>query len=240
MEEIEVVVSGLAIDAKSNSPVIILKEKEGERILPIWIGSFEANAIAMELAGVGFKRPLTYDLLKNMLEGLNVTVGKVIISDLKDNTYFARIFLESGQNVISVDARPSDSIALALKKFEQVPIDESTGSASSGVAIYRDANGNGVFDGETLDQLVPLRSFGWTSVGIGSGNYRASLQFEPKQFASRLPNSQSSPTARDESAPLSCPRCESTMGRESYADSGSCTDSFFLEREDWEVAHWEA
>jgi bifunctional DNase/RNase len=111
----EVIVSGLALDVKNNSPVVILKEKEGERILPIWIGVFEANAIAMALAGVQFKRPLTYDLLHNILLGLEAKVDKIVVSDLKENTYFAKVFIQSNESVIEIDARPSDSIALALK-----------------------------------------------------------------------------------------------------------------------------
>jgi hypothetical protein len=112
---IEVTVSGLGINGSSNSPVVILKEKTGERVLPIWIGHNEASAIAMELAGVKFKRPLTHDLLKMMLVALNAELMKVVISDLKDNTYYAHLHLRQGKNSVSIDARPSDSIALALR-----------------------------------------------------------------------------------------------------------------------------
>ena len=111
----EVTVSGLAIDVKNNSPVVILKEKEGERILPIWIGAFEANAIAMELAGINFKRPLTYDLVSSILYGLEADIKKVVVSELKDNTFFAKIFVHTSKSVLEIDARPSDSIVLALK-----------------------------------------------------------------------------------------------------------------------------
>ncbi len=117
---IEVTVSGLGINGSSNSPVVILKEKEGTRVLPIWIGHNEASAIAMELAGVKFKRPLTHDLLKMMLVALDAELGKVVISELKDNTYYAHLYIRQGKNTMSIDARPSDSIALALRM--QAPI----------------------------------------------------------------------------------------------------------------------
>ena len=112
---IEVSVSGLGIDGSSNSPVVILKEKEGKGVLPIWIGHSEASAIAMELAGVKFKRPLTHDLLKSFLVAFKANLIRVIIGDLRDNTYYASLFLKSGNETISIDARPSDSIALALR-----------------------------------------------------------------------------------------------------------------------------
>ena len=112
---IEVSVSGLGIDGSSNSPVVILKEKEGKRVLPIWIGHNEASAIAMELAGVKFKRPLTHDLLKSFLVAFQANLIRVVIGDLKDNTYYASLFLKRGNETISIDARPSDSIALALR-----------------------------------------------------------------------------------------------------------------------------
>jgi bifunctional DNase/RNase len=114
-EMIEVTISGLGIDGSSNSPVVILKEKEGKRVLPIWIGHNEASAIAMELAGVKFKRPLTHDLLKSFLVAFKANLIRVVIGDLKDNTYYASLFLKSGNETISIDARPSDSIALALR-----------------------------------------------------------------------------------------------------------------------------
>ena len=112
---IELTISGLGIDGSNNSPVVLLKEKDGERMMPIWIGPSEASAIAMEIAGVKFKRPLTHDLFKQCLVELAVDMEKVLISELKDNTYFARIFLKRGDQVIELDARPSDSIALALR-----------------------------------------------------------------------------------------------------------------------------
>jgi len=112
---IELNISGLGIDSSNNSPVILLKEKNGERVLPIWIGPSEASAIAMEISGVKFKRPLTHDLFKQCLIDLGVTLESVFISELKDNTYYARIYLKHGQKQIELDARPSDSVALAIR-----------------------------------------------------------------------------------------------------------------------------
>lgn len=113
-------VSGLAIDKKAQTPVVLLKENDGPRELPIWIGPPEASAIAMELTGRRFQRPLTHDLLKTVIEALDAEVRKVAIVDLQDKTYFARIFLEREGELITIDARPSDSIALALRT--QAPI----------------------------------------------------------------------------------------------------------------------
>ena len=112
---IELTISGLGIDSSNNSPVVLLKEKNGERVLPIWIGPSEASAIAMEISGVKFKRPLTHDLFKQVLLDLGVILESVFISELKDNTYYARIYLKHGGKSIELDARPSDSIALALR-----------------------------------------------------------------------------------------------------------------------------
>jgi bifunctional DNase/RNase len=112
---VEVKINGLAVDSHAKSHVVILKEKEGERVLPIWIGPGEAQAIARELAGQRFPRPLTHDLLATIVEGLKARVTRVVISDLKDNTFFANLVLEKDGEVISIDARPSDSIAVALR-----------------------------------------------------------------------------------------------------------------------------
>jgi bifunctional DNase/RNase len=112
---LEVRVRALALDEKSNMPVVLLKEKEGDRVLPIWIGPAEASAIAMELEGITAQRPMTHDLMKSLIDGLEARVLKVCINALKKNTFFARIFLQREGSILSVDARPSDSIALALR-----------------------------------------------------------------------------------------------------------------------------
>ena len=117
---LEVRVANLGLDRATNTPVVILQEREGERVLPIWIGPGEASAIAMELAHVKFSRPLTHDLLKQVIVGLGAELRKVIITQVKDNTYYAELHIYRGDQVIQIDARPSDSIALALRL--QAPI----------------------------------------------------------------------------------------------------------------------
>ena len=112
---IEVRVAHLGLDRTTNTPVVILQEQNGERVLPIWIGPAEASAIAMELAGMKFARPLTHDLLKQVIVGLGADLRKVIITQVKDNTYYAELHIYRGDAVINIDARPSDSIAVALR-----------------------------------------------------------------------------------------------------------------------------
>ena len=112
---LEVTVSDIGLDRNTNSPVVILRERDGARILPIWIGAAEANAIAMELKGVKAQRPLTHDLLKQIIVGLGGDLRRVVISSVKENTYFAELLIHRDGHVFQVDARPSDSIALALR-----------------------------------------------------------------------------------------------------------------------------
>lgn len=112
---IEVKVAHLGLDRTTNTPVVILQEKEGERVLPIWIGPAEASAIAMELAGVKFARPLTHDLLKQIIVGLGADLRRVLITQVKENTYYAELQIHREDHVVHIDARPSDSIAVALR-----------------------------------------------------------------------------------------------------------------------------
>jgi uncharacterized protein len=112
---IEIRVQSLGLDQVSKTPVVILQELEGERMLPIWIGPSEASAIAMELAGMKFSRPLTHDLAVALIRGLGGTLQRVIITRVQDNTYFAELVIQRGTELISIDARPSDSIAIALR-----------------------------------------------------------------------------------------------------------------------------
>lgn len=112
---IPMTISMLAIDSLSKNPIVILKEVDGERTLPIWIGVFEAQAIASELEGVRHARPMTHDLLKNILEALNVRVKSIEICDLRSNTYYAMIYIKDGSREYTIDARPSDALALSLR-----------------------------------------------------------------------------------------------------------------------------
>jgi bifunctional DNase/RNase len=112
---IEVRVAHLGLDRTNNTPVVILQEKDGERVLPIWIGPAEASAIAMELAGVKFARPLTHDLVKQIIVGLGGDLRRVLITQVKENTYYAELHIHRENHVVQIDARPSDSIAVALR-----------------------------------------------------------------------------------------------------------------------------
>jgi hypothetical protein len=109
------VISGLTVDPLTNSPIVILKEVDGDRTLPIWIGLLEATAIASELEGIKFSRPMTHDLLKNIMALIDAKVKKVEVCDLKNNTYYALIYINHKGKEISIDARPSDALALSLR-----------------------------------------------------------------------------------------------------------------------------
>lgn len=113
--ELEVKIRGLMMDPVTNMPVVVLKETQGPGVLPIWVGVYEANAIALEIEKVQTPRPMTHDLLKNVLNGLNVHVQKVVVSDLRDDTFYALIWMEREGQMISMDSRPSDALALALR-----------------------------------------------------------------------------------------------------------------------------
>ena len=113
--EIEMKIRGLMMDPIANMPIMILKEAYGNGILPIWVGVYEANAIALEIEKVVTPRPMTHDLLKNLLMGLDVIVRKVVITNITDDTFYAVIWLERDGTLVSIDSRPSDALALALR-----------------------------------------------------------------------------------------------------------------------------
>lgn len=113
--EIEMKIRGLVMDPATNMPIVILKDVNGAAVLPIWVGIYEANAIALEIEKVTTPRPMTHDLLKNLLLGLDTRVQKVVVSELRDDTFYALIWLERDGEVISIDSRPSDALALALR-----------------------------------------------------------------------------------------------------------------------------
>ena len=122
---VEVKVRSLGLDRTSNTPVLILQEAAGERVLPIWIGPGEASAIAMQLADMKFSRPLTHDLLASVVSGLGGRLRRVVITRVTDSTYYAELLIERGEDRISVDARPSDSIAVALRADARIFADEA-------------------------------------------------------------------------------------------------------------------
>jgi uncharacterized protein len=114
-EELQVEIKGLMLDPSSNVPIVILRDIGSQMFLPIWIGVFEANAIALRLEGVEPPRPMTHDLLRSLLEKLGGTVEKIVISDLRESTFFAEIHVRNQSSALKIDARPSDAIALALR-----------------------------------------------------------------------------------------------------------------------------
>ena len=124
MKMLEVKIEGLALDMTTNSPVVILAPDELNKVLPIWIGHAEAWGLAMELSGVKAKRPLTYDLLRDIIGALQATVDRVEITELKEQTFYARIHLSVNGHTYEIDARPSDSIALALKVKAKIFVNE--------------------------------------------------------------------------------------------------------------------
>ena len=113
--EVDMKIRGLMMDPVTNMPIVILKDVGGDAVLPIWDGIYEANAIALEIEKVTTPRPMTHDLLKNMLTGLDASVRKVVVNELRDDTFFAIIWVERDGQIISIDSRPSDALALALR-----------------------------------------------------------------------------------------------------------------------------
>lgn len=113
--EIPMSIKGLMLDPISNSPIVVLKDDGDETFLPIWVGIFEANAIALQLESVETPRPMTHDLLKNVLQELQASISRIVINDLQDSTFYARIYLTAGGRDLEIDSRPSDAIALALR-----------------------------------------------------------------------------------------------------------------------------
>jgi uncharacterized protein len=123
--EVEMKIRGLMMDPVTNMPIVILKDINGNSILPIWVGVYEANAIALEIEKVTTPRPMTHDLIKSLLLGLSTGMQKVVVSELKDDTFYAVIWLERDGEIISVDSRPSDALALALRLDCPIYVDES-------------------------------------------------------------------------------------------------------------------
>ncbi len=133
------VISGLTVDPLTNSPIVILKETDGDRTLPIWIGLLEATAIASELEGINFSRPMTHDLLKNIMETIEVHVERVEVCDLKNNTYYALIHVQHKGKAISIDARPSDALALSLRVGAPIFVAEEVIQKSKQIDLQAEA-----------------------------------------------------------------------------------------------------
>jgi bifunctional DNase/RNase len=158
---LEMKVKGLALDPLSNMPMIILRDEEEKRSLPIWVGLFEANAIALELEKISTPRPMTHDLIKNILESLDARVQKVVVNDLRDNTFYAVIHLRLGSADITVDSRPSDAIALALRVGAPIFVEEDVVHKARSVEVAKETEiGTGKGDDqakikEWLESLKP-------------------------------------------------------------------------------------
>jgi len=122
--EVEMKIRGLMLDPVSNMPIVLLKDVGSDTVLPIWVGHYEANAIQLEIEKVSTPRPMTHDLIKNVLTGLDALVHKVVVTELKDDTFYAVIWLEKEGHVISIDSRPSDALALALRMDCPIFVDD--------------------------------------------------------------------------------------------------------------------
>jgi bifunctional DNase/RNase len=123
--QIEMNIKGLMVDPVTNMPIVILRDKEGQKVLPIWVGIFEANAIALQIENISTPRPMTHDLLRNVIQDLKASVQKVVVCDLQDNTFYALIYLGLHGDTLAIDARPSDAIALALRTRAPIFVEET-------------------------------------------------------------------------------------------------------------------
>ncbi len=154
----EMKVSGLVMDPKTNTPILVLKDLDSDTTLPIWIGLLEATAIATELEKIQFPRPMTHDLIRNCFQLLEVTVDRVEVCDLRENTYYAHIYLKNSKGVNRLDARPSDAIAIALRTNAPIFVSDEVLSKFE----QSDQSGQQVFDrrnqedwSEMLEKLDP-------------------------------------------------------------------------------------
>src|ERR1700685_1054589 len=129
--EIEMKIRGLMMDPVTNMPSVCLKDVKGSAVLPIWVGVYEANAIALEIEKVQTPRPMTHDLLKNVFMGLNVVVQKVVVNELRDDTFYALIWVERNGERMSIDSRPSDALALALRVDCPIFVEETVLQSSN-------------------------------------------------------------------------------------------------------------
>jgi bifunctional DNase/RNase len=144
--EIEVRIRGLILDPATNMPIVVLKDVRSETVMPIWVGIFEANAIAIEIEKTTAQRPMTHDLTRNLVRHLNGQLERVVITELKDDTFFAVLFLRQGNEPIAIDARPSDAIALALRADCPIFVEEK-------VMELAKLNTSGPPEGPTAEQL---------------------------------------------------------------------------------------
>jgi bifunctional DNase/RNase len=136
--QVEMTIKGLMVDPVTHMPIIILRDHEGQRVLPIWVGIFEANAIALQMENISTPRPMTHDLLRHVIEDLGGTVTKVVIADLRENTFYAVIHVDTLGGAVAFAARPSDAIALALRTQASIFVEESVIDNAKGVDFGAD------------------------------------------------------------------------------------------------------
>ncbi len=149
--EVEMKIRGLMMDPVTNMPIVVLKDTSGSAILPIWVGIYEANAIALEIEKVSTPRPMTHDLIKTLLLGLGTGIRKVVVSELKEDTFYAVIWLDRDGELISVDSRPSDALALALRLDCPIYVEEAVLKSSK-----KSGNGDKTADDEQRRWLESL------------------------------------------------------------------------------------
>jgi hypothetical protein len=144
--DVEVRIRGLMMDPATNMPILVLKDVGSETVMPIWVGVFEANAIAIEIEKMAAPRPMTHDLIRNVIHSLNAELERIVITELKDDTFFAVLWLRQGEELITVDARPSDAIALAMRSDCPIYVSEQVMQAAK-------LSTTGPPDGPTTEQL---------------------------------------------------------------------------------------
>ena len=140
--EVEMKIRGLMMDPVTQMPIVVLKDVQGQAVLPIWVGAYEANAIALEIEKVQTPRPMTHDLLKNVFLGLDVVVQKIVVNDLRDDTFFALIWVEQNGELMSIDSRPSDALALALRMDCPIFVEEQVLKNSKVSTALAERNSN--------------------------------------------------------------------------------------------------
>jgi bifunctional DNase/RNase len=152
--QIEMTIKGLMVDPITNMPIIILRDAAGERVLPIWVGIFEANAIALQIENIATPRPMTHDLLRNVIQDLKAAVEKIVVCDLKENTFYALIHLRIGGDLVAIDARPSDAIALAIRVRAPIFVEDTVIDSARNIDIAPDT-GDSERLTKWLDSLDP-------------------------------------------------------------------------------------
>ena len=138
--EIEMTIKGLMIDPMTNMPIVILKDKEGERVLPIWVGVFEANAIALQIENISTPRPMTHDLIRNILSEIEADVQRIVVCELRENTFYAMIYLDREGETMAIDARPSDAIALALRTKSPIFVEDDVVESAKGLDLSKESS----------------------------------------------------------------------------------------------------